>query len=96
LHCETMQTLAIARTTLVREADVVAGRHADRTQQPAPEPEWVPLKIAAADLRITEKTMVAYARTYGLGHKPAGVWMIDMARVRAWQAGLTYDRLAGK
>jgi hypothetical protein len=62
----------------------------------AVQPEWTTLARAAAKSNVSERTMATHARRFGLGHRPAGTWLIDMVRVRAWQAGEPFEPLRGE
>lgn len=58
--------------------------------QPASPPEWTTLERAAAECRVHIQTMRARVVAHGLGFKVGGTWRVDLARVRAFEAGAPF------
>lgn len=56
-------------------------------------PRWISLKEALSLLGVAEKTAIRYATLHGIGHRPAGRWLFDENRIKAFQAGRPYPPL---
>lgn len=58
---------------------------------PAPEPEWVPLSVAAHRCRRHPDRMAQLVRLHGLGRRIGRDWFVDWRRVSAWLQGAPYS-----